>query len=167
MSPGAAKEHLEMKGWDSSNRTKSLEESHDALSGGAGALHPTLWTEHQRQLQLEAFRCIYGSSVARELIPVEARLTGSPDMSGPPESGGGGGGGYLEPATGEASAGAFFSSGGLGMERTQEEGPQGSKAVFSMRALMSSANYSAKKTTFILFINGMPTPTQPTVPLLG
>lgn len=155
------------EGAANSNGAQPVEESAQGRGEDAGALHPALWREHDRQMQLEAFRCIYGSAVSRELIPVEARLSGGDGATCSLAGKGEEGAGSLEAETRPASSGAPVLFPSLREERSQDwhEQPRGIKALFSMRALISSANYSAKKTTFILFINGMPT--CPTTPLLA
>ncbi|CAI5537348.1 unnamed protein product, partial [Closterium sp. Naga37s-1] len=97
----------------------------------------------RRRRQVEAVRAVYGAAVARDLIPIETRRGGWGEKEGAGKEGGG---------VGEGEGGG--GGGGEGGEGGgSDEGGRGDGVQFSMRGLISSANYSAKKTTMVLFIN--------------
>ncbi|CAI5524558.1 unnamed protein product, partial [Closterium sp. Naga37s-1] len=91
----------------------------------------------RRRRQVEAVRAVYGAAVARDLIPIAARRGGWGEKEGARGEGEGVGEGEGEGGEGGGS----------------DEGGRGDGVQFSMRGLISSANYSAKKTTMVLFIN--------------
>ncbi|CAI5967339.1 unnamed protein product [Closterium sp. NIES-65] len=91
----------------------------------------------RRRRQVEAVRAVYGAAVARDLIPIAARRGGWGEKEGARGEGEGVGEGEGEGGEGGGS----------------DDGGRGDGVQFSMRGLISSANYSAKKTTMVLFIN--------------
>jgi len=123
-SPNESREQRggETEGAGVSSGAQPLEESAQGR-GEDGALHPSLWPPHERQLQLEAFRCIYGSAVARELIPVEARITGGDDPSCSLEDKGARGGGNLEGDEGDPSGGRPSCLDQWGRDATERASP--------------------------------------------
>ncbi|GJP55119.1 hypothetical protein CLOM_g14106 [Closterium sp. NIES-68] len=89
--------------------------------------------EDRRRRQLEAIRAVYGAAVARDLVAVDARRGGW-GLKG-----------------GKKGEGEGVRKGGEGVEKG--DGGREDGVRFSMRGFISSANYSAKKTTMVLFIN--------------
>ncbi|CAI7803612.1 unnamed protein product [Closterium sp. NIES-54] len=131
---GEAREGERTKGREEAMEKEEEEEKEDEEENEEEA------EAERRRRQLEAVRAVYGAAVARDLIPIEARRGRWGEKEGAGKEGGWVG-------EGEGGRGEGGEGGGI------EEGSRGDDVQLWMRGLISSANYSAKKTTMVLFIN--------------
>ncbi|CAI7878570.1 unnamed protein product [Closterium sp. NIES-53] len=147
---GEAREGERTKGREEAMEKEEEEEKEDEEENEEEA------EAERRRRQLEAVRAVYGAAVARDLIPIEARRGRWGEKEGAGKEGGWVG-------EGEGGRGEGGEGGGI------EEGSRGDDVQLWMRGLISSANYSAKKTTMVLFINStlnpFPSPSLPSLSL--